>query len=98
MSRDNKGRRIVVYPAYIDSKKSRSEGRKISLSKAVPNPSIKEIIEASERLGLNPLYEEKHYPRLKGVKGRVLVDKKSGKLEILRMIADEIRKMRGITG
>ncbi|ADV64447.1 signal recognition particle subunit SRP19/SEC65 family protein [Desulfurococcus mucosus] len=97
MSREYKGRKIVVYPSYIDSKKSRREGRKIRLSDAVPNPGIDEILEACRRLGLNPVHEEKQYPRIHGLRGRVLVDKKMSKLSTLIAVAREIKRMRGDT-
>ncbi|MGB9828209.1 MAG: signal recognition particle subunit SRP19/SEC65 family protein, partial [Thermosphaera sp.] len=36
MSREYRGRKTVLYPAYIDSTLSRSEGRRIPSSSAVP--------------------------------------------------------------
>jgi len=97
LSREFKGRKIVIYPQYLNSKLSRSEGRRIPLNIAVPNPSIDEILKAAEDLGLNPVYEDdKRYPRNWWmVKGRVIVDKKNySKARILRMIAIKIREYR----
>jgi len=96
LSREYKGEKVVIYPSYIDSRKSRSEGRKIPVRDAVPNPSIDEIVKACQRLGLNPSIEEKTYPRLHRSRGRIIVDKKMRKTDILRSVAREIRKTRGL--
>lgn len=96
MGRERRGKRIVVWPVYIDSSSPRSMGRKISLSKAVKKPTIEEIYKAAEGLGLNPEIEEARYPRNWALyKARVVVDKKGRKLEILERIADAIRHARG---
>ncbi len=96
MSREYRGRKIVIYPEYLDSKKSRSEGRRIPLKQAVPNPTLEEIARAAEELGLNPIIEEeKAYPRdWWGRRGRVIVDKSGSKLETLRRIAEQIKSKR----
>ena len=95
MSREYKGKRIVVWPAYIDSTRSRGEGRKIARREAVPRPRIEEIVEAAERLGLNPEVEDARYPRSWWEdRQRVIVDKMGSKLETLRAIAAEIRRIR----
>ncbi len=96
MSREYKEKRIVIYPQYIDSRKSRSEGRKIPLSYAVPSPKVEEIVRAAEKLGLNPIVEESKYPReWWASEERVIVDKKDSKLKTLKLIAEKIREMRG---
>lgn len=96
MSREYKGKRIVVYPQYIDSRKSRNEGRRIPLSYAVPSPRVEEIVRAAEKLGLNPVIEESKYPREWWTsEERVIVDKKNSKLKTLKLIAEKINEMRG---
>ncbi len=96
MSRDYKGRKIIVYPQYIDSTKSRSEGRRIPREEAVARPRIEEIIRAAEELGLNPILEEEaSYPREWWISGRVAVDKIGSKIRTLKMIARKIRELRG---
>ncbi len=95
MSREYRGKRIVVWPSYIDSSKSRGKGRKIPRRDAVPRPRVEEIVEAAERLGLNPEVEEARYPRAWWEdRRRVIVDKMGSKLETLRAIAREIRRLR----
>jgi len=95
MSRDYKGRRIVVWAAYIDSTLSRNDGRKISRKYCVKKPRLEEIIEAAERLGLNPVVEEAKFPRLWNVyQKRVIVDKRGSKIKTLVMISEEIKRIR----
>jgi signal recognition particle subunit SRP19 len=94
LSRDYKGKKIIVYPQYIDSTKSRSEGRRIPHEEAVAKPRIEEIVKAAEELGLNPILEEASYPREWWVSGRVVVDKRGSKIKTLRMIARKIRELR----
>ncbi|MBI4344059.1 MAG: signal recognition particle protein Srp19 [Euryarchaeota archaeon] len=88
--------RIMVWPVYIDSQKSREDGRKISVRDAIEAPTLKEIEEAAKRLSLNPVLEpEKAYPKeWWEARGRVLVDKTKPKSVILKEIAAEIKRMR----
>jgi len=95
LSREYRGRKTVLYPAYIDSTISRSEGRRIPSASAVPSPSIEEIYNAAVKLGLNPAVEkDKAYPGKWWVKGRVIVDKKFNKTTLLRKIAIKIKEDR----
>lgn len=54
---------ICIYPAYINSKKSRQEGRKVAKENAVDNPSYQEIKDVLGVTGLPFLVENKLYPR-----------------------------------
>ena len=95
LSREYRGKRVVVWPAYLDASLSRGEGRKLPRREAVRRPRIEEIVEAAERLGLNPVVEEAEYPRRWWEqRRRVVVDKMGSKLETLRAIAAEIRRLR----
>ena len=88
--------KIVIWPAYLDATKPKSRGRKISRAKAVKSPRLSEIVEAARKLGLNPVVEEeKAFPSSWWeFSGRVLVDKKGGKTELLRRIAELIKEAR----
>jgi signal recognition particle subunit SRP19 len=88
--------KITIWPANIDSQKSRADGRKISERRAVPSPTLVEIERAAKKLGLNPVVEkEKAYPKeWWEVSGRVLIDKVKPKSLLLREIAREIKKGR----
>ena len=94
-SRDYKGRRVVLWPVNIDANAPVSKGRKIPRSKAVPSPSVREIVQAAEELGLNPAVEEKGYPRSWwDQRVRVVVDKIGSKRKTLEAIAGAIRERR----
>jgi signal recognition particle subunit SRP19 len=89
--------RLVIWPAYLDSQKSRSDGRKISGREAVEAPTLKQIRAAAEKLGLAPKVDkEKAYPKeWWEVSGCVTVDKAKPKSQVLKDIARQIRKARG---
>jgi len=86
----------VIWPEYLDARRSRKEGRRVPLNLAVPKPTIKEIIKSAKMLDLNPVYvEDKRYPKnWWASKGLVLVDKKAPKEKILKLIAQKIRELR----
>ena len=71
-----RGKYIVVYPAYLDLTKSRSEGRRVAKRYAVKSPTIQEIIRALEQIGVKYNVEyEKAYPKEWWSKGRILIYK-----------------------
>ena len=88
--------KAVIWPVYIDSKKSKHEGRKIPLDDAVDSPKLREISKAANKLGLNPEVEKnKSYPRSWWeIYGRVRVDKTIPKREILIKISKLINGAR----
>ncbi len=87
---------MVVWPANLDGAKSRKVGRKLLSSKAVRQPTVKEIFQAATVLGLSPEIAEKaasprtHWEKL----GSVTVKKSGARLSTLRLIAIEILKAR----
>ncbi|MDI3502089.1 MAG: signal recognition particle subunit [Archaeoglobi archaeon] len=86
---------MIVYPAYIDATLKKSEGRYIAKRHAVPDPTIEEMIRASENLGiLIEVERDKAYPRQWWKKGRLGVKKTKSKGAVLREIAEEIKKIR----
>ena len=59
--------KIILWPAYFDSTKTRGDGRRILKSLAVPSPKILEMKEAVEKLGLDyELVLDAGYPKLRG--------------------------------
>ena len=54
---------ICIYPAYLNAKKTRQEGRIVPKDKAVDNPSWKEICDVLKAAGFEPVAENKQYPR-----------------------------------
>ncbi|CCD70777.2 putative signal recognition particle 19 kDa protein [Caenorhabditis elegans] len=100
---------IVIYPAYIDKKKTAKQGRKISQILAVENPTSVEIHDVLAAVGFNPLLERtKCYPRDGErdfeVQGRVRVQLKNDdgtakheqktRDEIFKMVAEMIPKLK----
>jgi len=88
--------RATIWPVYIDSKKTKHEGRKISLEHAISTPKLREISRAAKKLGLNPEVEKnKSYSRSWWESsGRVTVDKTMPKREILVKLSNIIRGYR----
>jgi len=66
-----------IYPAYINGKKSRADGRRVPVSKAVENPTYAEIKDVLTATGFNVLAENKAYSKEKSneptTRGRVRV-------------------------
>ena len=88
--------KIIIWPAYIDSKKTKKEGRRISKKRAVSSPKLREITNAAKKLNLNPETENnKSYSRSWWESsGRVSVDKNMSKKETLLKISNIIKGMR----
>ena len=88
---------VVIWPANIDSEKTKKEGRKISKKLAVERPTRKEIAAVAKKLGLDPKGEkDKAYPREHWERrGLVRVEKIKGKTLILKEIAAAVKKERG---
>ncbi|KAA8515985.1 hypothetical protein F0562_019164 [Nyssa sinensis] len=65
---------VVLYPVYINSKKTIAEGRRISTIKACENPTCAEIGDCCSHLKLSFAIEiDKAYPRDFMQRGRVRV-------------------------
>jgi len=88
--------KTIIWPVYIDSKKTKKEGRRISKEDAVSSPKLREISKAAEKLHLNPEVEKyKSYSRSWWESsGRVIVDKSNTKRETLIKISNMIKGMR----
>ncbi|XP_028776162.1 signal recognition particle 19 kDa protein-like [Neltuma alba] len=74
---------IVLYPVYMNSKKTVAEGRRIGLSKACENPTCAEIGDCCSYLKLPFAIEiDKAYPRdfMQRGRVRVLLKKEDGTL------------------
>ncbi|CAI8610840.1 unnamed protein product [Vicia faba] len=74
---------IVLYPVYINSKKTVAEGRRIGISKSCENPTCAEIGDCCNYLKLPFAIEiDKAYPRdfMQRGRVRVLLKKEDGTL------------------
>ncbi|MHC1611040.1 MAG: signal recognition particle protein Srp19 [Candidatus Methanospirareceae archaeon] len=89
-------KKMVIWPAYLTAGKTRSEGRIVARRYAVKSPKVEEIGTVARMLNLEPEVEkEKAYPKTHWDKsGRVLVNKRGRKVEIVKEIAKGIREMR----
>jgi len=87
---------MLIWPASIDSTKSRLEGRKIPKSQGVQTPRIDELIEAGRRLSVEiESTPQKSRPRTWWEKtGYVIIPKDKSRTQALRALSAEIRKMR----
>jgi len=88
--------KIIIWPAYFDSTKTRNDGRRVSKNLAVPSPRTIEVKEAAEKLGLtHELVADAGYAKTPWVKtGMVLVKKKGSKGQVVLLIAKQLVKMR----
>lgn len=88
--------RTMIWPAYIDSKRTQREGRKIPQNDAVSSPKLREISGAALKMGLHPEVEnDKSYSKSWWESsGRVIVDRKMSKRELLLKISSLIKASR----
>lgn len=88
--------KIVIWPVYFDSTKTRNKGRRMPKSLAVASPKILEIKQAVEKLGLDhELVLNAGYPKNPRLKtGMLLVTKKELKNRMIKKIAKQLLKIR----
>jgi signal recognition particle subunit SRP19 len=88
--------KIIIWPAYFDSTKTRNDGRRVAKNLAVPSPRIVEVKEAAEKLGLtHELVADVGYAKTPWLKtGMVLVKKKGSKGQVVLLLARQLVKMR----
>ena len=92
--------KIIIWPAYFDSTKTRNDGRRVPKNLAVPSPRIVEVNEAADRLGLPlELIVDAGYSKTPWLKtGMILIKKKDSKGQIVSLIAKQLLKMRSTSG
>ena len=90
---------MILWPANLDSTKSRTQGRKIAKGSGVQAPRLDEMNEAAKRLNLSAeTHPGKSRPRSWWERhGYLVVTKKETKTGVLRNVATEIRKIRVAT-
>jgi signal recognition particle subunit SRP19 len=81
--------KLVVWPIYFDSTRSRSEGRMVSTQEGVKEPTLDDIVTAALKAGFKPETErEMRHPKTwHESAGRILVPKKGPKSAALKRIA-----------
>lgn len=93
MRRNNK---IILWPIYFDSNKTRSEGRRVSKKLAIATPKLDEIKIAADMLGLeSEIITDVAYPGIPWLKtGLVTLPKGGAKTQIIRDMAKKISENR----
>ncbi|MDZ7850920.1 MAG: signal recognition particle subunit SRP19 [Halodesulfurarchaeum sp.] len=88
----------IIWPAYFDASRSRSEGRRVPESLAVPDPTVEEIAEAVQQVGYDAVIEpDLAYSRSPQERtGRVAVKNAddSGKSDLLQGVAAYVQVLR----
>lgn len=88
----------IIWPAYFDADRSRSEGRRVPESLAVADPTVDEIAEAVRQVGYDAVIEpDLAYPRdPQANTGRVAVKNAddSGKSDLLQGVAAYVQVLR----
>ncbi|XP_026322144.1 signal recognition particle 19 kDa protein [Hyposmocoma kahamanoa] len=100
---------ICIYPAYLNSKKTLAEGRRLPKKYCVENPTHQEIRDVLVTTGLRVGVENKLYPRERSkemtYRGRIRVQIKNDdgtplkpefatREDVMRYIGDSIPKMK----
>ncbi|UWG47765.1 Signal recognition particle 19 kDa protein [Halanaeroarchaeum sp. HSR-CO] len=88
----------IIWPAYLDAERSRSEGRRVPESLAVDSPTVDEIAKAVQQVGYDAVIErDMAYPRTPWVTdGRVLVKKADDatKSDLVQAVAAYVQALR----
>ncbi len=87
----------IIWPAYLDAKKTKKEGRKIPKKYAIESPTLNEIQKAAEKLKFKARIEsDKAYPPSWWEhSGRVIIEQEDlKKRELLSRISKMIKASR----
>jgi signal recognition particle subunit SRP19 len=87
---------LIIWPAHLDSSKTRGQGRRLPVSRSVKQPSLKEVWQAAMTLGYSPETTEKAAISYSSwdKTGYVTVKKTAQRTAMLKGIASEIVKVR----
>ncbi len=87
---------LILWPAYFDSSKKRSQGRRVPVRLALDNPTSAELVETCRALSLKALPQEgERYPRSWWDDADpVLVETAGTKSKLLLHVAAKMRELR----
>jgi len=91
-----KKNKIVLWPVYFDSTKTRIEGRKVPKGYAIQSPRIEELEKAVQKSGLqsqtvtNATHSREPWRKT----GLLIVSKEGSKTQIIRRIARLLQNIR----
>jgi signal recognition particle subunit SRP19 len=93
-----KQEKVIIWPAYFDSAKTRKDGRHVPKDLAVSSPKILEIKEIAEKLHLEcEIVMDVAHPRTPWLKtGMLLTKKNEAKEQIIKKIAKQLVKIRSV--
>jgi len=91
-----KQNKVVLWPAYFDSTKTRLQGRRIPKGLAVTSPRLDELQKAAEKCGLqSEVVPDVKHPNAPWQKtGLISVPKSASKMQIIRRVAKELFNIR----
>jgi signal recognition particle subunit SRP19 len=91
-----KRNKILLWPNYFDSEKTRKQGRRVPKNFAVPSPKLDELQRVAKRLGLNPevVSNAAHPYSSWNRTGLLIIPKIEDKGIILKKIAKELLNLR----
>ena len=84
---------VVIWLDYFNKTLPRNKGRRLSKEKCVFDPSLKELIDASNAAGLQPneTEEQVRFPKRPYVRsGYIVLEKKSTKTSIMNKISEKL--------
>ena len=90
--------KIIIWPAYFDSAKTRKDGRRVPKDLAVSSPKILEIKEVAEKLHLEcEIVMDVAHPRTPWLKtGMLLAKRNEAKEQVIEKIAKQLVKIRSV--
>jgi len=84
---------VVVWLDYFNKTLPRNKGRRLSKEKCIFDPSLKELIEASQAAGLEPKESEDQvrFPKRPYVRsGYIVLEKNTTKINIMNKISNKL--------
>ena len=84
---------IVIWLDYFNKTLSRQKGRRLAKNRCIFDPSLNELIESANDVGLKPIStdDQVRFPRRPFVRsGYIVLEKKMPKTKILNKIADKM--------
>jgi signal recognition particle subunit SRP19 len=88
---------LILWPSYFDSRKSRSEGRRVPKNLSIEKPTVDDIHKAVKKLGLKATVDSsKSHPNAWWEReGMVKVEKSLAKEELISRVAAELKRIEG---
>jgi signal recognition particle subunit SRP19 len=83
----------ILYPCYFNAALMRKDGRRVSRSRAVKEPTLADIEKAAKKSGLSCRTEQKHHPAFWWKKeGRLVVTWDKSKEQLLKTVAARLER------